>query len=213
MDNQDLVGNEADDAESVHQEENDEPILWEMDDNVAPAADDIFEPFIRPPRKNTYRVKFPAGYSPFDDARDPEADPDSYPPPVRKPFADLVIDVPRRLGVYWMVNLVVTFILRCWSRVPAFIKESMVILVEMISPILFWIASIETWRHCIGWLHYSWFYVLATLGYEHRPFECARLLREGPNRRFTVTSQFWHRRGCDGTFDGWAARGIWTIEV
>jgi hypothetical protein len=166
---------------------------------------DIFEPFARPTRKNTHKPKFPPGFSPFNDKRDPEADPDAYPPPSRKPFEEFISGASHYIRTNGLVALTQAN-LRRPARIPKVLKALAMIFGALTTPITFWVATFDLWRHYNGRLHYLFYYVAGIQGYYQREFECSRVLREGSNRRFTITKQFWFRRGCEGSFDGYGTQ-------
>lgn len=189
--------------------------LVEMLNNVMNdlPVEDIFDPFVRPLRKNTNFPNFPPGFSPFNDERDPDADPDAYPPPARKPFRELVGRIRDLILTGGPVSLVQTHILPLWGRTPEIPKAIGLSLSALASPIYLWVAIVETRRHYTGWLYYLFHFISGSQGYEQRTNECLRVLREGPNRRFTIDEQFWHRRGCEGTADGVSMHGQLTKRV
>ena len=176
-------------------------------DNLA--VEQIFGPVFRPDkhkRKKKHIPRFPPGISPFGDERDPGADPASYPPEARKPATEFRKQLRGNFYKHGSA-LFDKYAQPMWKIVPrmpiilkAVVKASGIAIAVVASPIYFWVACVESWRHYNGWLYYVWFYIAGTQGYYQRQQECSRVLKEGPNRRFTVTSQFWHRRGCEGSF-------------
>lgn len=176
--------------------------------NVCPEID---SPYTRPPRKNTNFPNFPPGFSPFDDARDPGADPDAYPPPTRSHFGEFIGQV--QGGSHPLIQRYIT---PSWARIttiPTIPKVIAMSFGALVSPVYFYVKMVDIWRHYNGWLYYLFYYVLGTQGYVLRTKECVRVLREGPSRRFTVTEQFWFRRGCEGGSDGLVAHGQLTKNV
>lgn len=188
---------------------------------LAEHALDVYPDFAvavpRPPKKNTHRPDFPPGFSPWKDERDP-SDPEAYPPPITHKFEEGVKAL--RFGTHpWLGP-----VRRYWERVPrapAPVRAVGNALLGFFGPICLHVSIIEIWRHLIGWLFYTFYYIMGTRGQFVESWECTRELKEGPNWRFTITPEFWHRRGCEGGADGLAQQGksilavsrLWTILV
>jgi hypothetical protein len=176
----------------------------EFDSNVMNVFPEIDAPYTRPPRKNTNFPKFPPGFSPWSDERDPGADPGAYPPATRHHFEELLKDVGS--GIHPLVQ---HYVAPIWNQITNILIHTKFVtglLGVLIAPIWVYVKVIDNWRHYNGWLYYLFYYIAATQGYLLRTNECWRVLREGPNKRFTITKQFWHRRGCEGGSDGFAIR-------
>ena len=218
-----------------------------------PAADDTldifphadaFEPYTRPPRKQTNIPNFPPGFSPFDDTRDPGADPTAYPSPTTKHFKNFLgrsrVNAERwaegwatgPLHIWeslfsegpikslwnsflWKSSLWKSSLVNTWKRilnVSELVKRTTIATTAPFICVYLYARIIDLWRHGVGLLVYTFYYISAVNGKVDQT-KCWRVLREGPNRRFTVTSQFWFRRGCDGSTEGLAARSYSKDEV
>jgi hypothetical protein len=201
--------------------------------NVYP-DDDAFEPYTRPPREVTNITNFPPGFSPFDDKRDPGADPNPHPPPQPKLFEEFlgrgranveesVKGWPHLLAHIWESLFPETALEPLWEfwnrnfskhvtkATGAVICTTFITAAPLIFVYLY-ARLIDLWRHGIGGWFYT-FYYLTTINGQPTQTKCWRVLKEGPSHRFTVTSQFWFRRGCEGAAGGFLARGHLTEQV
>ena len=181
--------------------------------NVFPYLDEG-EVFVRPRRKNTNFPVFPPGFSPWDDARDPGADPQAYPPPIPKHFEEalqrtVAAAQSRAAPIISGIQSRWTSLQNLWGQLPVIPITVKFTALYITSPFWFaqlWARVIDLYRYATGAWFYTVYYAATLNGFLNRS-RCWRVLREGPNRRFTVTTQFWFRRGCEGARDGFMARG------
>jgi hypothetical protein len=198
-----------------------EPAADELSENalnIFPYAD-TFEPYTRAPRKQTNFPNFPPGFSPFDDTRDPGADPTAYPSPATKHFENF-LGRSRVSAEGWATGTLhiweslfwetpVESLWNSWNcipNVPGLVKRTTIATTTPFICLYLYARIIDLWRHGTGLLFYTFYYLAAVKGQANRT-KCWRVLREGHSCRFTVTSQFWFRRGCEGSADGFVARG------
>lgn len=135
---------------------------------------------------NPTEATIPQGFHPFEDARNPTADPNSYPPLSRWPFIS---------GARWVVT-------HGWSLAQKLRNSTPLLMLYLaIAPALLglWVLGWYIHRHYNGWLAYTWYLCLGMFAMGKRRYKCVRMLQERPDRRFDIDQEYWFVRGCVGT--------------